>query len=86
MNGEGQWLLLSATKTPTNHALDTKRRMWRLQMDATMPSLGQLGRYATEMVRGLGARLQRGVGAFRSVNGTTHPAPIARSMILLEHL
>ena len=45
MNGEGQWLLLSATKTPTNHALDTKRRMWRLQMDATMPSLGQLGRY-----------------------------------------
>ena len=48
MNGEGQWLLLAATKTPTNHALDTKRRMWRLQMDATMPSLGQLGRSLDE--------------------------------------
>ena len=55
------------------------------QMETTLAVLGDGYRYATEMVRGLGSRLQRGAGAFRSVNGTTHPASIARSMILLEH-
>ena len=69
-----------------NHVMHTKDRMARIQMETTLAVLGDDRRYATEMVHGLGARSQRGVGAFRSVNGTTHPASIARPMILLEHL
>ena len=94
MNGEGQWLLLAATKTPTNHALDTKRRMWRLQMDATMPSLGQLGRSANDVpnVNGTAMRIQFGIAqcatatlGFAVVFATLQlPRAVAQTSLLLE--
>ena len=49
-------------------------------METQLPVLGDLGRYATEMVHVLSARSQRDVGAIGSVIGGAQSASVARTV------
>ena len=52
-------------------------------MEITLAVLGDLGRYATEMVHVLNVRSQRDVGGIGSVIGGAQSASVARSMMPL---